>query len=336
MKEDINKESHPKLKLMYLARILQVETDDRNTLTAGEIIDKLAELGIHEDRKTLYRDLEELRAFGLDIIKEKRERNYYYHLGAREFELPELKLLVDAVQSSRFITLNKSKALIRKLESLTSRHEASKLQRQVFISGRIKTMNESIYYNVDKVHEAINADRQIQYKYVQWNLEKEAVPRHGGAWYQISPWALMWDNQNYYMVGYDAAEKKIKHFRVDKMQNISVSTKAREGREAFRRFDIPRYANTLFKMFGGEEKNVTLEVDNSMVGIIIDRFGKDVEITPVDEEHFRTDVHVAVSPQFLGWVMSMGGGVRIAGPEDVVRLMRDEVEKLQNQYKRIE
>ena len=332
MQNDSGRNSHPKLKLLYLIRIFWEETDDRNALTAEEIIEKLGERGIHEDRKTLYRDLEELRAFGLDIIREKREWNHFYHLGAREFELPELKLLVDAVQASRFITLNKSRTLIRKLESLTSRHEASRLHRQVFISGRVKTMNESIYYNVDKIHEAINTDMQIRYKYVQWNLEKRAVPRHDGAWYQISPWALMWDNQNYYMVGYDAGEKKIKHFRVDKMQNITVTQEAREGRETFRKFDVPRYANTHFKMFGGEEKAVTLEADNDMAGVIIDRFGKEIEIRPVDDEHFRTDVRVAVSPQFLGWVMSMGGGVRITGPEDVVTLMKSELEKLRKQY----
>ncbi len=327
-----HKGERQKLKMLYLAKILSEETDDLHALTMDEILQKLSEYGVNADRRTMYRDFEELRIFGMDIIKEKRERNCFYHLASREFELPEVKLLVDAVQASRFITNTKSRVLIRKLESLASRYEAGQLHRQVIITGRVKSMNESIYYNVDKIHEAINAGKKIRYKYAQWDLQKRLVPRHDGAWYVISPWALMWDNQQYYMVGYDSAEEKLKHYRVDKMQNISLTGENREGREAFREMNIPRYANSLFKMFGGEEKNVILEAGNNMVGVVLDRFGRETPLEAVDEEHFRAEVCVAVSAQFLGWVASMDGLVWIAGPEEVKDQMRELLERLKEKY----
>ncbi|MCI7145137.1 MAG: WYL domain-containing protein [Clostridiales bacterium] len=321
-----------KLKMLYLAKIFFEETDDEHYLTMPQIIDKLASCGVNADRKTLYLDFEELRRFGLDIISFKEGRECFYHLGSRDFELAELKLLVDSVQAAKFITDKKSKELIKKLESLVSKHEGKQLQRQVVISGRIKTMNESIYYNVDKLHEAIGADAQIRFRYYQWNVRKEMELRRDGAWYQVSPWSLMWDDENYYLVAYDAEDHKIKHYRVDKMLQISVTDTRREGKEAYRGFDVPRYTKSLFGMYGGEETKVTLEAENSMVGIMIDRFGKDIFITPVNENHFQTVVNVAVSNQFLGWIMALGDGVKIISPASVVEQMKREIRRLAKQY----
>ena len=225
------KGDNQKLKMLFLAKIFSEETDDNHSLTMPQIIDKLSACGVNADRKTLYLDFEELRHFGLDIIAVKEGRECFYHLGNRDFELPELKLLVDSVQSAKFITDKKSKELIKKLEALVSKYEGKQLHRQVVISGRIKTMNESIYYNVDKLHEAIGADAQIRFKYYQWNVEKKMELRKDGAWYQISPWGLMWDDENYYLVGYDAEDDKIKHYRVDKMLRISVVDVRREGKD---------------------------------------------------------------------------------------------------------
>ena len=207
------KGENQKLKMLYLARIFSEETDERHALTMPQIRSKLAACGVNADRKTLYQDFEELRSFGMDIIAERIGRDSYYYLGSRAFELPELKLLVDSVQSAKFITDKKSGQLIRKLEGLVSRHEGKLLQRQVVISGRVKTMNESIYYNVDKLHDAIGAGCQIRFKYYQWNVHKEMVLRKGGAWYQVSPWVLMWDNENYYLVAYDSEDQKIKQHK---------------------------------------------------------------------------------------------------------------------------
>ena len=328
----MRKGPNQKLKLLYLAKILSEETDDRHSLTMQDIIAALAAYGVNADRKTLYLDFDELRRFGMDIITTQVGHNHYYHLGSRDFELAELKLLVDSVQSAKFITNRKSADLIRKLSALVSNHEAKYLQRQVVISGRVKTMNESIYYNVDKLHEAIGAKSRIRFKYYQWNVKKEPELRKGGAWYCVSPWALLWDNENYYLVAYDAGDDKIKHYRVDKMLKISITGDKREGKERFGEFDLARYSRSLFGMYGGEEVRVTLDVRNDMIGVLIDRFGKDLMITKSDDNSCRTVVEVVVSRQFLGWIMALGDGVRIVGPESVVEQMREEVRRLACQY----
>ena len=321
-----------KLKMLYLLKIFYEETDDTTFFTLQEIIQKLADYGVMAERKTLYVDFDELRRFGVDIISEKIGRNYYYHVGSRHFELPELKLLVDAVQSAKGITDKKSNELIRKLESLVSRNEAKQLNRQVFIAGRIKTMNESVYYNIDAIHEAISTDRQIRFKYFKWDLKKQIKLRKQGDWFQVSPWILLWDNEYYYLVAYDSENQMIKHYRVDKMLKISVADVKRDGREQFKKLDITRYARSLFGMFGGDETGVTLEADNSMVNVIIDRFGKDIVISSGDENHFRTTVNVSLSSQFLGWIMGLGGKVKITGPSEVVDMMKSELKILFEQY----
>ena len=326
------KGSNQKLKMLYLMKIFMEETDDTHALTMPELIAKLNAYGVNADRKTLYMDMEDLRTFGLDIISEQQGRKWYYYVGARDFELPELKLLVDSVQSAKFITDKKSSELIRKIESLASRHEAKKLQRQVFIAGRVKTMNESIYYNVDRLHEAIGTDSQIRFKYYQWNVNKEMELRRDGEWYQTSPWSLMWDDENYYLIAYNSEDGTIRHYRVDKMLDISTVDERREGKEEFKKFDLPHYTRSLFGMFGGEERKITIEAANEMVGVMIDRFGKDIIITPLDEGHFSITVSVAVSNQFLGWIIALGEGVKITAPEDVVDQMRQAAKRLAEQY----
>lgn len=328
----VRKGENQKLKLLYLIQILSRETDDEHSLTMSEILEKLAKCGVNADRKTIYTDFDELRKFGFDIIKESTFHNTYYHLGYREFELPELKLLVDSVQSAKFITDKKSEELIKKLESLVSKYEAKQLQRQVVITGRIKTVNEKIYYNVDQIHEAINEGCQIEFQYFQWNLKKQLVFKRDGDFYQISPWALMWDDENYYLVGYDEQEDKIKHYRVDKMDKVSTLPIPRQGEEQFKKFNMPKYTKSLFGMFGGEETKVTLVAENSKIGILIDRFGKDIFVTPVDKDHFQTTVNVAISNQFLGWIMSLGDGVKITEPPQVVEQMQNEIKRLCKQY----
>lgn len=326
------KGSNQKLKMLYLTKIFLEETDDQHALTMPQLIEKLNACGVNADRKTIYQDLDELRTFGLDIISEKEGRKWHYYIGARDFELPELKLLVDSVQSAKFITDRKSSELIRKIESLASKYDAKKLQRQVFIRGRVKTMNESIYYNVDRLHEAIATDSQIRFRYFQWNLNKEMELKREGEWYQSSPWGLMWDDENYYMIAYNSEDGKLRHYRVDKMLNISLVDDRREGKQEFRKFDLPHYSRSLFGMFGGEEKKVTIEAENEKIGIMIDRFGKDIIVAPVDDEHFSITVNVAISKQFLGWIIALGDGVRITGPADVVELMKAEAKRLASQY----
>ena len=327
------KGDHQKLKMLYLVKIFTEETDDNHALTMAQIIEKLNSCGVNADRKTLYQDFEELRTYGLDINVRQEGRSHQYYLGARDFELPELKLLVDAVQSAKFITDKKSSELIKKLESLVSHYDARQLHRQVMITGRVKSMNESIYYNVDKIHEAINGQKKIRFKYFQWNTKKEMELRRDGEWYYTSPWALMWDDENYYLITYDNYYDKIVHYRVDKMLEIEILEEKREGQEQFEAFNIPKYSKSLFGMFSGEEVNVTLECCNFLTGVIIDRFGKEVSLIPVDEKHFRVRVLVALSDQFLGWVLALGDAIRIIAPETVVFQMKEHLQKVSLMYR---
>lgn len=327
------KGSNQKFKLYRLAQIMQEQTDEEHYITMPEIMKELAKYDITADRKSIYNDLRDLSVLGIEVEGEPDGNRYHYHVVDRAFELPELKLLVDAIQSSKFITEKKSNALIKKLETLVSKYDAQKLQRQVFVSGRIKTMNESIYYTVDAIHNAISADKKIKFQYYQWNEKKEMELRHSGAWYHISPWGLSWNNENYYLVGYDSEEEKIKHFRVDKMLHIKLSKESREGNEHFKKLDMADYAKKSFGMFGGKEQTVKLLVKNSLAGVIIDRFGKNVMLIPTDDEHFTVNVDVHVSRQFLGWVFSLGEDIKIVGSDEVVDEMKKEINRIINQYK---
>lgn len=324
--------TNQKFKLYRLAQIMLEMTDDEHYITMPEIMAALGEYKITADRKSIYTDLRDLETLGIEVEGEPAGNRYHYHVVSRPFELPELKLLVDAIQSSKFITERKSNILIRKLEKQVSKYEAVKLQRQVFVSGRIKTMNESIYYTVDAIHNAISENRKIRFQYYQWNVKKEMELRRNGQYYHISPWGLSWDDENYYMVGFDSSVNQIRHYRVDKMLHIQMSDEMREGKEHFKKLDMADYAKKSFGMFGGKEQQVKLLVENHLAGVIIDRFGKNVIMVPVDEDHFSVNVDVHVSNQFIGWIISLGEGVKILGPDEVVEQMRREIRRLEQQY----
>ena len=326
------KGKNQKFKLYCLAQIMLEQTDEEHYISMPEIIEALAAYDITADRKSLYQDLRDLEKLGIEVEGEATGNRYHYHVISRFFELPELKLLVDAIQSSKFITERKSNALIKKLERLVSKYEAQKLQRQVYVSGRIKTMNESIYYTVDAIHNAISENQKIKFQYYQWNIKKEMELRHNGAWYHISPWGLSWDDENYYLVGFDSEAGLIKHYRVDKMLHISMSEEKREGSEYFTKLDMAEYVKKSFGMYGGEEQTVKFLVDNSLAGVVIDRFGKDVMMIPTDGNRFTVSVNVRVSRQFMGWVFSLGEKVKIIGPDLVIQQMREEVSRLVRQY----
>lgn len=327
------KGTNQKLKLYYLARIMLEKTDDEHMITMPEIKQELEAYGVTADRKSLYDDLESLSTLGIEIIGEKAGRNFYYHVGAKHFEIAELKLLVDAIQSSKFITEKKSNELIKKLTNMASDYEAAQLKRQVVVQGRVKTMNESIYYFVDDVHRAIADNKQISFEYMKWNLDKKMERRRDDP-YVVSPWALTWDDENYYLIAYDEDADRIKHFRVDKMKSIQILDEKRTGRDRFRAFNLAKYAKMNFGMFGGAQKKVTLKFKNELVGVFIDRFGRDIMISPADQEGWsQITVDIAISDQFLGWIFALGTGVKIAGPEDVIERFRDEISAMKKMYK---
>ncbi len=327
------KGSNQKLKLYYLSRIMVEKTDDDHKLTMPEIQKALKAYDVTADRKSLYDDLEALQVLGVDIIGEKIGRGYYYHVGQKTFEIAELKLLVDAIQSSKFITERKSNELIKKLTGFASEYEAQQMKRQVFVHGRIKTMNESIYYIVDDIHNAISRNKKIRFDYLKWNTDKTMEKRRDEK-YEVSPWALTWDDENYYLIAFDSDSDKIKHYRVDKMRNIEVTDIRRRGKEHFKQFDLAKYAKMNFGMYGGEEVRVRIQFENDKVGILIDRFGKDIPIHDAKKKGWsETLVDVAFSDQFLGWIFSLGSGVKITGPKQVVDKFKEELKEMNKQYK---
>lgn len=324
--------SGKKLKTLYVMRYLLEESDEAHPVTLEQMIGYLNANGISAERKSLYDDIETLRRFGLDIIGKKGGRSYYYYVGERDFELAELKLLVDSVQSSRFITVKKTRELIKKLEVLAGKHNAKQLQRQVFVTERIKSMNESIYYNVDALHAAIADNMRIHFQYFRWTTEGRMELRHDGKVYEISPWALSWTEENYYLIGYDAQADMIKHFRVDKMLHIEQTKLPREGKRLFEKFDMAVYARKMFGMYDGKEQDVRLAVKGELAGVIIDRFGRDVVFLPAEDGWYHIRVHVAVSRPFYGWVMSLGAGAKLIGPKEAVDGMKQEIIRMQEQY----
>lgn len=306
-----------KLRTLYIMDLLLEKSDEDHRVAIKEMLEMLESNGINADRKTLYDDIETLKIWGMDILYSK-EKPAGYYVASRKFELPELKLLVDAVQSSKFITIKKSRDLIKKLESMASAEEAKQLQRQVYIANRTKTVNESIYYNVDKIHDAIQSNKKISFTYYKWNTDKELVVRNNGEPFEVSPWALTWDDENYYMIGFDQYSETVKHYRVDKMQKITLLKDARSGEEVFKNFDMAIFAKNTFGMYGGTTESVIMEFENSLIGVIMDRFGTDVIVQKISDTHFRVKHDVTVSNQFYGWVAGLGAGAKIVHPQNVV------------------
>lgn len=316
------KDDQQGLKLLYLLEIFKRKTNENHGLSVKELIDELKTYGITVERKTLYKDMVLLQNYGIDIIKDRDGRKIVYYMGDHLFELPELKLMVDAIQSSKFITTKKSKTLIKKIESLTNEFDGAELNRQVFVSNRVKNENESIYYIVDGIHSAINCDKKISFQYFEVVGNNEKRLKHNGDLYSVSPWILLWDNQNYYLVGYDDKSNSIRHYRVDRMTTVTIKEEKRAGSEAFKSFDVGSFTRKTFGMFSGEEKRVRIWSDNASSGILFDRFGNDIEVNVADDDHIEVEVDVYVSEQFFGWILSLGSGIKILGPEDVVEKMR--------------
>lgn len=325
------KSEKQKQKLLYLMQLLSERTDEEHVATMAEIIDYLALHGIAAERKSIYHDMDVLCDFGMDIIRIK-ERPGGYYLASRQFELAELKVLVDAVQSSKFITSKKSSELIAKLETLCSHAQARQLHRQVVVTNRNKAANENIYYNVDLIYNAISEDARIRFQYFEWSAEKEMRLRRDGSFYVVSPWLLTWDDENYYLIAFDERSRMIRHYRVDKMLRLALLDERREGKSQFDDFDIAAYSRKTFGMFAGDEETVTLTCDESLTGVMIDRFGKEIPIRRREDGRIQVRVTVAVSRQFFGWVTGLGPSVKIDGPPRVAQDYRKYLQEILEQY----
>ena len=325
------KSQNQKLRILYVKDYLLKYTDENHTVTISQIIDYLSSQGIMAERKTIYSDFELLKLYGLDIIMSKGKSTGYF-VGNREFELPELKLLVDSVQSSKFITNRKTLSLIKKIENLTNVYDAGSLQRQVYVHNRVKSMNESVFVNVDAISEAITNDKIINFKYYKYNIDKTREFRHDGMVYRISPFALIWDDENYYMLGYDSNAEKMKHFRVDKMCGIRSTKASREGKNMFKNIDMSSYNTKVFGMYGGKQKKVKMKFENYLIEPVIDRFGRDVFIIDEKDGHFSVTIDAQISPQFYAWVFGFGSACEILSPIEVREEMKEISLKIAKMY----
>lgn len=307
------KSPNQKSRLLVLERIFLQETDEQHALTLKQLQAKLLAHDIKAERKTLYADFECLTQAGIEILRDEHDR---YYTESRLFETAELKLLSDAVASSRFLTEKKSQTLIGKLMTLASKGSAHELNRNLRVAGKAKTDNEAVLYSVDALHTAIRENKQITFLYFDLNVGKQKQYRKDGARYAVSPWALLWDDEKYYLLAYDAADKRLKNYRVDKMERISIAETPREGADVFAAEKIKTYSDRTFGMFRGDEEAVTLQVENGLASVIVDRFGAD-PVFLKDGDTFRTAVRVCVSGNFYGWVFSFGGRVKILSPAHV-------------------
>ena len=309
------------VRLLLLKQYLEANAGRDRIVKRGELEALLREHDMPVEKKTLYADFAALGDIcGLQLDYDPHKKGY--RLPNPPFEPYELRLLVDSVQSSKFITYKKTLALIRKIESLASVYEAQLLSRQVYVKNRIKTMNESIYYNVDEIHTGIARDRRIRFRYFDYTVSKERRFRRDGGYYVVSPFALTWDDENYYLVAYDSEAGIIKHFRVDKMLDIGILDEARDGQESFAALDMAEYAKKVFGMFSGREERVRMRFDNQLVGAVLDRLGREAMLIPDGESCFTVTAQVEVSPQFFAWISGFGSLARIVGPDHVVQAMR--------------
>lgn len=310
------KSENQKQKLLHIAQYLMENTDETHAVTTPQLIEYLNSQGIKAERKSIYNDIATLNDFGMDIIRSD-EHHSGYMLASRPFELAEVKLLVDLVQSSKFITEKKSRELIGKLETLTSKYDAKAMRRQVEIIGRSKTQNEMIYYNVDMVHTAIHKNVKVRFHYFDWDINKKMKLRHDGAWYEVSPWRLTWDDENYYLMAFDEKADEMHLYRVDKIVDIALTEEERVGKESMEDMPIAEFSKKSFGMFSGEEKTVRLRCENSLIGVMVDTFGTDVAIRPDGDSHFIVRSDVLVSSQFFGWLAGLGARVELISPDEI-------------------
>ena len=324
-----------KRKLPLLQKLLLAETDEEHPLTLEEIIRELGRQGVTAERKSLYHDLEVLRDCGLDVICTRRDGHPVYFVGDRDLQMPELKLLVDAVQSSRFITKNKSEQLIRKLERLTSCHLAGQLRRSVYVSGRVKTTNERIYLNVDAVHTAIAQGRKIAFRYFRYDASRKKIPRNQGEEYIVSPYALTWGEENYYLICH-YPKYGITNFRVDRMDRprlleepVLPSRQANGGKE----LDLSQYSQRTFGMYNGPLRELEVQFDSRLAEVVLDRFGESVFLMDRKDGTFVATLRVKISPIFFGWLMNFGTDAKILSPADVARQYAEAARKVAELYK---
>lgn len=327
------KSRNQKLKILYLYKILAENTDEQNPMTMTQILAELEKYGVSAERKSVYNDIELLVNAGADIVSEKRER-FVYYMGSRNFQLAEVKLLVDCVQSSKFITAKKSAELIGKLEKLASKHQASELQRQVYISDRVKTFNERIYYNIDFLQSAVNSGKKISFRYYQYCTVRDKKFRNNGGYYTVSPYGTVYSDDNYYLLAHYPKYEGITHFRVDKMTDITVTDEKSDNISDVTdgKFSLAEYTKKIFNMFRGRTETIQLRCDESILSVVIDKFGENVFLRKESDGVFAVTVSADVSPTFFSWIFMLGRKIKIISPVSVIDEYKKMMEENGNMY----
>ena len=317
--------------LLSLQEILLQNTDEQHPMTAQQLQDALADRGYACERKAIYRHLAALSEIGLDLLRSQTEPRGYY-VASRDFELPELRLLIDAVQSSRFISLKKSEELIEKLSRLASRSEAQQIRKGLHMRGFSKTDNERVYYTLDAIYRAIGANRRVTFRYFEYTPERKKRYRNEGEPYCVSPYAIVWDDEKYYLQAYHEKYDAISSFRVDRMEETAVSDLPRLKTEEYADYDPSRRSKTSFDQFSGKPTTVIADFRNRLAGSVIDRFGDAVEMRAADAEHFTATFSVEVSPWFLSWLFGFGDEVKVRAPRELVDRYCDSLEQVRRLY----
>lgn len=320
-----------KQKLLYILKMLHEKSDEDHPIRMDAILAMLEREGIKAERKSIYNDMDTLRDFGYDIVL-TRGKNGGYFLASREFESAELKVLVDAVQASRFITAKKSKELIGKITKLAGEHEAKYLKREVYVVNRVKSDNESIFYNIDDIFRAIEQNKQITFRYLDYSLKNDIHYRRNGKIYQVCPRALTWNEEKYYLIAYDAQADAMRHYRVDKIKDIAIMDELRVANDNNRNFDVAEYCNQFFGMYSGKTEILTVRFPNELMSVVIDRFGKDISIHAKEKNSFTIRMNVAVSPQLYGWLTGLGSEVQIVSPRAVVEEYQRYLQRILEMY----
>lgn len=319
---------YQKLKLFYIIEIFCKFTDEKHHITVGEIINMLAEMGIKAERKSIYRDMEMMGELGYEIVQIHNKR-FEYYLANREFTTEELKMIVDAIQTSKFITKKKTEELIRKLEGLTTMYDSDYLERPIFNADRTKTLSEAIYCNIDTIHKAMRKNVEITFMYFDWDVNKKRVFRHNKKVYCLSPWSLVWYNENYYVLGYNSEYKKIQHFRVNRMANIKLTDDEREGRKSVKKISVTEYAKSYFNTETGKSECVVLKCDKSTANAVIDKFGTNIKFVPQkDKKGFYVTVETVVNASFFAWVFMFGGRIKIESPKETAEKLTEMAKKI--------
>ncbi len=324
-------QTRQKQKLLVLQNILLNETDENHKLTVNELIEKLAAHGVSVERKTVYDDIATLIDSGLDVMIEKVGHSNYYYIGSRNFQDEELLVLADAVASSKFLTKKKSDELIKKLQNLTSKYKAQQLRRMIYVGNRVKTYNEAIYYSINAIHDAIFRDRQIVFRYTEYDLEKKKRYRHHGEVYQVSPYYLIWENDCYYLVCYCVKHDELCRYRVDRMSGVEISTKKRRALSMGEE-ELAKELMGTYSMYGGTRETVTLEMSVSLINVLIDRFGDSVHVNRVSDDKFTVKLDIQVSPTFWGWLFQFGADARVTAPEWVVNEAKKKLSEISAMY----